>query len=148
MFQTSVISTIMNMTADIYIQQNVQSTSGVMQRKWIYDKTIPCKAMPVSNKGGKSTTDDKIFTTGPSGYSEDVHVKFQSPILLSKRWRVSNIKSSDNIPVFEEQDLIGNPDTIFEIISNHPVLDPFGKVSYYEVNLRRAVIQNNDTAAV
>lgn len=148
MLKTSIVGSIMSMAADVLIQKNVQSESGAMKRQWIYDQTIPCKIMATQNKSGSSGKDDKVFTTGPSGYSEDIHVKMQSPILLSKRWRISGIKTSDGEQLFIEQDVIGHPDTVFEIISNHPVIDPLGKISYYEVNLRRAVIQNNDTAAV
>lgn len=148
MFQTSILSSIMNMTADIYIQQNSQSDSGIVKRKWMYDQTVPCKVMAVQNKSGTSGKDGKEFATGPSGYVEDIHIKMQSPVLLSKRWRVQNIKTSRGESVFVENDVWGDPDTIFEIVSNHPVLDPFGKISYYEINLRRAVIQSNDTATV
>lgn len=148
MFQSSLISTFMNMTAEIYEQQNVQSESGTVQRKWQYSQTIPCKVMATQNTYGSSGKDSKDFSTGTSGYKEDIHVKMQSPVLLSKRWRVSVVKTNDGQSVFVEPDLIGDPDTIFEIISNHAVLDPFGKISYYEINLRRAAIQNNDTATV
>lgn len=138
----------MNMSADIYIQQNVQSQSGVVQRQWIYNQTIPCKVMPAKNKGGSSSGDDKGFGTGVTGYSEDLHLKMQSPILLSKRWRVTGVRTNDNRQVFLETDKLNDPDTIFEVVSNHAVLDPFGRISYYEINLRRANIQSNDTAAV
>lgn len=138
----------MSMKADVLVQKNVQSESGAMKRQWLYDQTIPCKIMATQNKSGRSGTDDKVFSTGTTGYSEDIHVKMQSPQLLSKRWRISGIRTNDGEQLFIEQDVIGHPDTIFEIISNHPVLDPLGKIAYYEVNLRRAVIQSNDTSAV
>ena len=42
----------MNMTADVMIQQNVQSeTSGVIQREWLYDRTIRCKIEPIKTSG-------------------------------------------------------------------------------------------------
>lgn len=138
----------MNMSCDIYIQKNVQSQSGVVTRQWIYDKTIICKAMTVGNKSGSSKVDDKQYGTGTNGYIEDVHVKLQSPVRLSKRWRITNIKSSDGENIFVEPDKIDLQDTIFDVISTHPVLDPFGKIAYYEINLRRAQVQNNDIIAV
>lgn len=138
----------MNMKADIYIQQNSQTSSGNVTRKWLYDQTIPCKIMAVSLKGGRAVGDDKSFTRSVNGYQEDIHLKMQSPIILSKRWRISAIRTNDNQPVFFETDRFGQEDTIYEVVSNHAVLDPFGRIVYYEANLRRAVIQDNDTATV
>lgn len=144
----SYINTFMNMSCDIYVQKNIQSDSGVVTRQWLYDQTIICKAMPVANRSGSSKVDDKQYGTGTTGYVEDIHVKLQSPIRLSKRWRISNIKSSSGESIFLEPDRIELQDTIFDIVSNHPVLDPFGKIAYYAINLRRAQVQNNDIIAV
>jgi len=144
----SYINTFMNMNCDVYVQKNAQSDSGAVTRQWVYDKTIICKAMPVQNKSGRSVTDDKNYTTGVQGYNEDVHVKLQSPIRLSKRWRITNIIASDGERVFVEPDKFELNDTIFDVVSNHPVMDPFGKIAYYEINLRRTQVQNNDITSV
>jgi len=138
----------MNMTCDIYTQKNVQSDSGAVTRQWKYTQTINCKVMPVQNKSGRTITDDKQYGTGTQGYVEDVHVKMQSPVRLSKRWRITNIVASDGERVFLEPDTYALNDTVFDVVSNHPVLDPFGKIAYYEINLRRAQVQNNDIISV
>jgi hypothetical protein len=104
--------------------------------------------MPVQNKSGRTITDDKSYGTGAEGYKENVHVKMQSPIRLSKRWRITNVTSAAGEKVFLEPDKISLDDTIFDVVSNHPVLDPFGKIAYYEINLQRAQVQNNDIIAV
>ena len=136
------------MKADIYIQKNSQSESGTINRQWIYSKTIPCKVVNTKSQSGTSRGDDKTYGTGVNAYSEDVHLKMQSPIILSKRWRISSIRTNDGDQLYIEVDKISDPDTYFDVISNHPVTDPFGRISYYEVNLRRAVIQDNDTITV
>lgn len=133
----------MNMTADIYIQKNVQSESGAVIRQWEYDKTIFCKVNATKYRTG----DSKSYGTGPEGYKESVDAHMQSPIKLSKRWRITNIKSSDNENVFVEPDKINFASTIFDVNSMHPVLDPFGKVAYYEITLKRTQVQNNDIAS-
>jgi len=144
----SYVNTFMNMSADIFVQKNVQSESGAMTRQWVYDKTINCKVMSVQDKGGRGASDDKQYSTGATGYVEDVHVKMQSPIRLSKRWRIGNVISSSGERVFIEPDRLDLDDTIFDIVSNHPVLDPFGKIAYYAINLRRAQVQNNDIITI
>jgi hypothetical protein len=138
----------MNMTADVYVQKNYQSDSGAMTRQWVFDKTIICRAMVPSNKSGKASTDSKSYGTGSQGYSETLDVKLQSPTRLSKRFRISGITAADGEKVFLETDKISLEDSIFDIISMHPVLDVFGHIAYYECNLRRAQVQNNDIIAV
>ena len=64
--------------------------------------------------------------------------------LLSKRWRISGIKGADGNQVWVEIDKFDTPDTIFEVFSSHAVLDPFGKVSYFEAVLQRVPVQSND----
>ena len=136
------------MTADVYVQKNVQSQSGAMTRQWVYDRTIECKAATPSNKSGKANTDGKSYGTGSQGYSELLDVKLQTMTRLSKRFRISGITAADGEKIFLEYDKISLEDTVFDIVSMHPVLDPFGKISYYECNLRRSQVQNNDIIAV
>lgn len=144
----SFVASIMNMTAEVYIQQNFQDTdTGSISREWVYDHTIQCKIEPIKSRGTNSKGDNKIFGTNNNamgGYDENLMLKVKCPELLSKRWRLNSIKSSDNQQVFTEIDRYGNPDSVFEISASHAVLDPFGKVSYYEATVHRVPIQDND----
>lgn len=140
------IGSIMNMTADVYTQQNVQSdTSGVIKRQWVYDKTIACKIEPIKSGVG-SRYDNKRFDIGKHNeYDEKLQLKMKCLVPFSKRWRISKIRSSDNQQVYIEVDKYDTPDTIFDVTASHAVLDPFGKVAYYEVTLQRVHIQNDNT---
>jgi len=144
----SYISSIMNITADIMIQQNTQNeNTGVIAREWLYQKTIQCKIEPIKSRGASINGDNKVFTPGnnsTAGYDEGLMIKMKTLQLLSKRWRINNIRSSNGKQVFVEIDKYGDPDTIFEVMSSHAVMDPFGKVSYYEATLKRVPTQNND----
>jgi hypothetical protein len=148
MFNTSVIGSIMNMTAQVYGQQNVQDTdTGAISRQWVYKKTISCKIEPIQARGTNTKGDNKTFDTSDGalgGYDEGFQLKMKTLELLSKRWRVATIRSSDGQQVFIEIDKIDQPDTIFEVTSSHAVLDPFGKVSYYETTIHRVKVQDND----
>ena len=139
----------MNMTADVLVQQNTQSeTSGAIVREWVYEKTIRCKIEPVKSGSGTNRFDSKKFDVGKHNeYDEKIQLKMKCLIPFSKRWRVSSVRSSDGKSVFFEIDRYDNPDTIFEVTSSHAVLDPFGKVSYYEVTLQRVHVQNDNTTA-
>jgi hypothetical protein len=144
----SIIGSIMNMYAEISTQQNVQDpNTGAITREWVYEKTIPCKIEPIKSRGTNTKGDNKTFgnlNNAQGGYDENLQLKMKCLELMSKRWRINSIKSSDNQQVFTEIDKYGNPDSIFEISASHAVLDPFGKVSYYEATLHRVPVQTND----
>ena len=145
----SYIGSIMNMTADVMIQQNQQSeTSGVLTREWVYDRTIRCKIEPIKSGGGTNRIDNKRFDIGKHNeYDEKLQLKMKCLIPFSKRWRISTIRSSDGKQVYTEVDKYDTPDTVFDVTASHAVLDPFGKVSYYEVTLQRVHIQNDSTSS-
>jgi hypothetical protein len=148
MFNSSIIASIMNMTMDVQMQQNVQDPdTGAISREWVYEKTIQCKVEPIKARGTNTRGDNKIFTAGDktkAGYDENLQLKIKCLELLSKRWRIGNIRSSDGRSVFVEIDRYGQPDTIFEISASHAVLDPFGKISYYEATVHRVPVQTDD----
>lgn len=148
MLNTSVIASIMNIKADIYKQQNYQdpNTKAII-REWVYDKTIQCKIEPVKVSGASTRGDNKKFGVGVEGdYNEKLQLKIKTLELLSKRWRIENIRSSDGKQIYVEIDKIDVPDTKFEVTSSHAVTDPFGKIAYYEAVLLRTQVQDNDTA--
>jgi hypothetical protein len=137
------------MYADVYMQQNYQDPdSGAIGREWVYEKTLQCKIEPMKSRGSSNKGDSKTFDRTASGvnggYQETLILRMKSLELLSKRWRINSIKSSDGKQVFVEIDRFGQPDSVFEVISSHAVLDPFGIVSHYEATLQRVPVQNND----
>jgi len=146
LFHNSTMSSIMNMKADVYEQQNTQDPlTGAIAREWVFRETIVCKIEPVKSGGASTRGDSKVFDKGAyGGYAEKLQLKVKCLQLLSKRWRLENIRSSDNQQVFVEIDRYGKPDSLFEVFSSHAVLDPFGKVSYFEAVLQRNPVQSND----
>jgi hypothetical protein len=143
----SLVGSVMNMTADILVQQNTQSTtSGVISREWIYEETIRCNISPIKSSGSSERGDGKRFNVGKNNeYEEKLELKMKCLSPISKRWRISGIKSSNGQQVYTEIDRYDNPDTIFEVVGSHAVLDPFGKVSHYEITLQRVRVQNDST---
>jgi len=138
----------MNMSVEIYTQQNVQDPgTGSISRQWVYHKTIACKIEPIKSRGTNMRGDNKVFSSANNsgaGYDEDLLLKMKCTELLSKRWRINSIRSNDGRQVFVEIDKYNQPDSVFEVGSSHAVLDPFGKISYYEATLHRVPVQNND----
>lgn len=146
MIGKSMMQVAMRMSADVYIQENVQDVStGEISRHWEYDRTVKCFIEPTKSDGSSTKTDGKKFNLALDGYTETFQVRGKFPVPLSKRWRISNVRSSNNISVFNEMDRMSQPPMIFEVVSCHAMLDPFGRLSHYDVTLERVNIQTNDT---
>lgn len=132
---------LLNMTADVYIQQQTQDlTHGTINREWVFSKKIICHIDIISTSGASVSDNNKNFGIV---YSEEEKIKMKTKDLLSKRFRITNIKNRAGELLFIEQDKIDAPPTIFEIESHHPRLDPLGNILYYESNLRRVGVQQN-----
>lgn len=145
---TSIVGSIMNMSADIYVQQNSQTKSGNVSREWVYQKTIRCKIEPIKLGGSTNRGDNKTFDVGPENrYMELFQLKIKSPVPISRRSRVTAIRDNKNGQVYKEIDRYGEPDMIFEVTASHAELDPLGQISYYETTVQRVEVQNYDTAS-
>ena len=116
----SFIASIMNIKSDIYIQQNVQDpNTGFINRQWVYNDTVICKIEPMKTSNASSRSENKTFDkSGQGGYQEKLQLRVKTLIPLSKRWRIGNIRSSDNKQIYIEMDMIDSPDTLFEIFSS------------------------------
>lgn len=130
---------LLNMTCDVYVQQQTQDiTHGTINREWVFSEKIPCHIDIISTTGASISDNNKQFGFI---YVEEEKIKMKTKALLSKRFRITNIKNRSGEYIFVEQDKIDAPPTVFEIESHHPRLDPLGNILYYESNLRRVQVQ-------
>ena len=145
MIGRSITQSIMNMKCDVYIQQNSQSTSGAVKRTWVYHQTISCRVHPSRTSKAVNVGDNKVFDVGPAKeYEENLELVLKTSIPLSKRYRVTGIKTSEGISAYQELDRYNAPDMIFEVMSSHGQVDPLGKLHFYHSTLRRVPVQDND----
>ena len=86
----SIVGSIMNMSAQVYTQQNTQSqSSGVITREWVYNETIRCKIEPIKTGGASNRADNKRFDIGKHNeYDEKLQLKMKCLVPFSKRWRI------------------------------------------------------------
>ena len=107
----------MNMKADIFVQQNTQTKSGHISRGWVYHSTVDCKVEPLKSGGALNRADNKTFDAGDkNSYLERFQLKMKSPVAISRRARVGNIRGSDGAVIYVEIDKINQPGMIFDII--------------------------------
>lgn len=131
---------LLNMTCDVYVQTQTQDVAhGTIVRDWTFSEKIPCHIDIISTSGASISDNNKTFGFV---YVEEEKIKMKTKVILSKRFRITNIKNRSNEVIFLEQDKDGTPPTIFEIESHHPRLDPLGNILYYESNLRRVGVQD------
>jgi hypothetical protein len=133
---------LLNMTADVYIQQNEQdSATGAVKRTWAFFKKVQCHVDIINSQGASTPDNDKVFG---KEYVQEEKIRLKTSEQLSKRMRITNIRNRSDRVLFLEFDQVDTPPTIFEIDSHHPRLDPLGNVLYFESNLRRLGVQSND----
>lgn len=146
MYKNTYVSSVMSMRADVYEQENTQdANTGTLTRHWELRRTVKCYIQPTKSDGSSTKSDGKFYNTDKNTYEETSQIRGKFTVPLSKRWRVSNIRSSDNKSIFNEMDLMSGRPTIYEVVSCHPMLDPFGRLSHYDVTMERVNIQNNDS---
>lgn len=134
---------LLNMTCMVYTQENVQDQdTGAISKKWVPMKKILCHLDVISHAGADTGDNNKNFGRV---YTEEARYLLKTKEPLSKRMRISAIKNRSEKSIFLEIDKIDAPDTIFEIESHHPRLDPLGNILYYESNLRRVGVQTYDS---
>ena len=145
LLRNSYIGSTMMMKADIYEQENTQDEiSGAITRHWELKRTVQCQIQPAkTGSSGSQKQDGKSYSDNTYSESFILRAKFLVP--LSKRWRISNIRSSRNELIYMEMDTLSQQPTIFEVMACHAMTDPFGKFSHYDVTLERVNIQNNDS---
>jgi len=132
--QNCLISARFNMKMDVLIQSNYQNESGEIIRGWnISTVGVPCIARGISGGGIRVVGSTERF----SDTHEDVeYVKIQTGYNLSKRDRISNIRSKGGLLAWEDNNIA----IIFDVVGSTPVLGPFGNIIEYDALVTRAEV--------
>lgn len=136
------------MQADIYYPQVEQSAYGSITKEWNLDRTIACS-----------------FTVAGTAFKEEIQARVdltQDSLLLGRSKTdlrfsslgeghaltdiiLTNIKNSEGESLYiETSGPRDGSSTIFEVATVQPYTNPFGKVEYYRVVLRRSENQGTD----
>lgn len=136
------------MQAEIYYPQVEQSSYGTVTKDWNLDRTIACSLTPAGTAlkeeiqarvdlsqdsllMGRSLTDLRFSSLNEGHALTDIVI--------------SNIKNSEGQELYIETSGPRNgKSTIFEIATIQPYTNPFGKVEFYKVVLRRSENQGTD----
>ena len=133
------------MLADIYYPIITQNNYGQPQKEWVYDRTIGCNATSVGG-AGQEEIKPEIFiqyqNTLVARSKSDIRISSNNDSNALTNILITNIRDAYNNVLYKET---AGPrsgrGTIYEIGTFEPFVNPFGKVEYYKILLRRTESQ-------
>lgn len=104
--------------------------------------TFKCIARGVVEGGIRvAGTTERYTPTGVLDSADYVVIQFGTQVELSKRDRVYNIKGSNGLLIWKEEEYNGAA-TVFEVLGVTPIVDPFGRHIENHALLQRAEVQS------
>lgn len=125
--------------------------SGAIERVWIVDSdnnpgngvqkiVVNCMARGITNGGIRVAGTTQRY----SNLYENIDwvvMTIPKSVIITKRDRVTEISNSTGEIIWTEEELEGNPATIFLAMGSTPVIDPFGNHIENTCLLQRAEVQ-------
>lgn len=109
-------------------------------KTWTTSKAnIPGLVEPLVSVSASKGVSGKRFET--LDYTETQYFKLHTSERLSKRDRITNVRDVNGNKIFIEMDVNGDPATIFEVVGETPVMDPFGDVNHWTYLVNRVEVQ-------
>jgi hypothetical protein len=84
------------------------------------------------------TTGSGNRQTFSNRYIDDQIVQVRTVEKLTAREKVTNLRDSQNNPIWQEINYPNDSPTVFEVIGTTPVTDMFGRVIAYNSSLKRS----------
>jgi hypothetical protein len=132
-----IIDSVLSMNLDVYRQSEIQDAdTGAIVKEWNYYKTIACHAKGIISN--TATTGSGNRQTFSNRYIDDQIVQVRTVEKLTAREKVTNLRDSQNNPIWQEINYPNDSPTVFEIIGTTPVTDMFGRVIAYNSSLKRS----------
>ena len=128
---------VLSMKMDIYKQFDIQNPdTGAIVKEWNYYKTLDCHAKGIITNSATTRSGDKqIFN---NKYNNEQVIQVRTSERLTFREKITNIRDSNEEPIWTELNYPSDTPTVFEIIGTTPITDPFGQVLAYNSTLKRS----------
>lgn len=129
------------MLADVYHPVIEQSPYGGQSKSWILDRTIAGNFIAA----GAETKEEIVVNIDLTQESlllcrvkSDIRISDREDNNVLTNVLVTNIRDAEgNLIYYETDEAIIEP-TVYEIATQQPVINPFGKAEYYRLILRRS----------
>ncbi len=128
--------------------------SGAIERVWVPDEDSdePGNQTLVINCMVRGVTNGGIRVAGTTQRYSELYenidwatMTFPKSVTLTKRDRITNISNSKGETIWTEEEMDGNPPTVFLVMGATPVVDPFGNHIENTALLQRAQVQTSGT---
>lgn len=131
------VGSILSMKADIYSQMDAQDEdTGALKKTWAFTKTLPCFAKgSISSSGNGGGVDKQKYTTR---FKDTESIQIRVDKFVSHRDKITNIRNNDGQIIWFELNYPTNTPTVFEVVGNTPITDPFGNVLGYNLLAQRS----------
>jgi hypothetical protein len=130
------VGSILSMKADVYSQMDAQDEdTGALRKTWAFTKTLSCFAkgsVSSSSGGGK---DKQTYTTR---FKDTESIQIRVDKFVSHRDKITNIRNNEGDVIWFELNYPTNTPTVFEVVGNTPITDPFGNVLGYNLLAQRS----------
>lgn len=130
------VNSILSMKADVYSQQDVQDPdTGALKKTWAFTQTVACFAKgSISSTSGRGTDKQKYSTK----FKDTEAIQVRVDKFISHRDKITNIRNSSGEVIWFELNYPTNTPTVFEIVGNTPITDPFGNILGYNLMAARS----------
>lgn len=131
------VGSILSMKADIYSQMDAQDEdTGALKKTWAFTKTLPCFAKgSISSSGSGGGVDKQKYTTR---FKDTESIQIRVDKFVSHRDKITNIRNNNGQIIWFELNYPTNTPTVFEVVGNTPITDPFGNVLGYNLLAQRS----------
>jgi hypothetical protein len=132
-----IISSVLPMKLDLFIQQDVQDPeTGSINKYFNYIETIDCYAKGVvTNSISTRATDRQQFS---NKYINEQLIQIRTIEKVNLRHKITNIRNKNGGYVWTELNYPTETPTVFEVIGVTPITDPFGNVIAYNSTAKRS----------
>jgi hypothetical protein len=130
------VSSILNMKMDVYIQQDIQNPeTGAIKKEWMYSRTVPCYAKGIITNSSTRSADKQ--TIGNTYVNQQI-IEIRTEERITVREKVTNIRDNSDRVIWTELNYPTETPTVFELVGTTPITDPFGGTLGFNCLARRS----------
>jgi len=130
------VNSILTMKADIYSQEDTQDEdTGALKKNWIFTDTVDCFAKGSVSSAGSRGQDKQQYTTK---YKDTESIQIRVDKYINQRQKITNIRNKNGEVIWYELNYPTNTPTVFEIVGNTPITDPFGEILGWNLLAQRS----------
>lgn len=101
--------------------------------------SVPVLVEPIKTVSASARVSGKEFK---NHYLETDFFNLTTNYQLSKRNRITNVRDADGKLIYKEVELAGDPATVFEVVGENAIVNPFGQNTSFVYLMGRVEVQN------